>query len=606
MPSASCGSTAAEWDSRQSVRRGIVEVDPYLPSQTLEGTRPLCTTPHLELLDASFQPNPKHRTWRVGVNMVTENLTGTFRIFVSYSRRDSAAADTIVAALEARGFEVMIDRRDLPFGEEWQKELAEFIRISDTVIWLVSKHSVLSEWVNWELDEVKARSKRLVPVMVGLTAAARLPRQLGAIHILPADRVFELSRDLGTLVGVIETDRAWLKQGSRLHDRAAEWLTKGRSPGLLLSRAALTDAERWKDAQPIKAPPPSEEIVELIIASQRSATKRQRRWIAFSMAIAIGALSLSALAIWQWTIATHYAEVSQQGVDEMVFNIARTLRDERGMSNSATDKMLSTAERVVDKMAASAWDPTWQHRKVAILTEFADVFEARGNRDRQMEFARKAFDNAASLASRYPQETGYRRAQWVAYGKVADALEKTGDILESLNYWQRALPIARALSTEDPSNVRWQRDLAVSHSRIGGMELRLGKHAEALANFVTCLSIRDRLARDDSSNLDLQREVALCHGNVGDVLVVIGKTEDAIASYEAEIAITRRRAQLLPDNIDAQYRLSVSLDRLGGLYQRQNKKELSEKYFEQCRVIRGSISQENSYDVEWRRPCGAF
>ena len=45
-----------------------------------------------------------------------------------------AAADALVLALEGEDFEVTIDRRDLPYGEEWQKELADFIRASDTVV----------------------------------------------------------------------------------------------------------------------------------------------------------------------------------------------------------------------------------------------------------------------------------------------------------------------------------------------------------------------------------------------------------------------------------------------------------------------------------------
>ncbi len=200
------------------------------------------------------------------------------KIFISYSRRDAVAADAIVAALTERGFEVKIDTRDLPFGEEWQKELAEFIRLSDTVIWLVSEASIRSEWVNWELDEVKARNKRLVPVMVGLVNPAELPRQLGAIHILPPDRLFDLTRDLDTLVQVLETDHAWLKQATRWQDRAAEWLAKGRTSALLLSRGALAEAERWKDNRPEKAPAPAQEVLDLLLASRQAATRRQRYW----------------------------------------------------------------------------------------------------------------------------------------------------------------------------------------------------------------------------------------------------------------------------------------------------------------------------------------
>jgi hypothetical protein len=37
------------------------------------------------------------------------------------------------------------DRRDLPDGEEWQKQVADFIRTSDTVVWLVSPDSIASK-----------------------------------------------------------------------------------------------------------------------------------------------------------------------------------------------------------------------------------------------------------------------------------------------------------------------------------------------------------------------------------------------------------------------------------------------------------------------------
>src|SRR5262245_53905673 len=134
-------------------------------------------------------------------------IASKLRIFISYSRHDDAIADALVEALAARGFVVTIDRRDLPFGEKFQAELADFIRQSDTVVWLVSEPSIRSKWVNWELDEVAKRNKRLVPVMVGDTSRDALPRQLGEIHILPAEGVFDPALHLDTLVRILETDR---------------------------------------------------------------------------------------------------------------------------------------------------------------------------------------------------------------------------------------------------------------------------------------------------------------------------------------------------------------------------------------------------------------
>jgi hypothetical protein len=53
---------------------------------------------------------------------------GKLSVFISYSRRDLALAEALVSALEGADFEVMIDRRDLPYGEGWQTELAHHRR----------------------------------------------------------------------------------------------------------------------------------------------------------------------------------------------------------------------------------------------------------------------------------------------------------------------------------------------------------------------------------------------------------------------------------------------------------------------------------------------
>jgi WD40 repeat protein len=272
------------------------------------------------------------------------------KIFISYSRTDAATADALVTALEARGFEVTIDKRNLPFGEEWQKELVEFIRLSDTVIWLVSNPSIESKWVNWELDEVKARNKRLVPVMVGLVDPAKLPRQLGKIHILPLDRVFDHARDLDTLVRVLETDHAWLKQATLWQDRAAVWQANDRASGRLLSRGELADAERWKDTRPAKAPPPAQEVMDLLLAS-RQAVNRQQRWIVgTSMAFSIAAIAAAgyALALRNWGAANESRALAQERVAVAERDRAMVQRNLALATNSrilARDSERALAER---------------------------------------------------------------------------------------------------------------------------------------------------------------------------------------------------------------------------------------------------------------------
>ena len=308
-----------------------------------------------------------------------EESSNKLRIFISYSRRDAAAADAMVTALTARGFEVKIDTRDLPFGEKWQLELAEFIRNSDTVIWLVSDASVQSKWVNWELDEVAKRNKRLVPVVVGMTAPEGLPRQLGEIHMLPVGRAFDPVHDLNDLVRVLETDHAWLKEASRLADRATEWLGKMRASALLLRGPALVASERWKDARPVKAPAPPPEVLDLILASRRAATQRQRWWIGGALAVALGASALAGVAVWQ-------AQVADQRRQETVRLRQQTQATESGLLSQAAKEAVATDPGTAMLLVLEGMPDTGAgiDRPVVTETQFELDGALRSNREQRV------------------------------------------------------------------------------------------------------------------------------------------------------------------------------------------------------------------------------
>ena len=229
-----------------------------------------------------------------GVQRQTHGL----KVFISYSRRDMGVADRLVSRLEKQGVEVLIDRRDLPYGEEWQKELTDFIRMSDTVVWLVSPDSIASKWVNWELGEVGRLSKRMVPVRVREIDPDSLPEALGKIHLLPAEGAFAFDRHFTPLVETINTDHAWLKDSTRLADRARQWIAKDRDKGLLLYGRALADAETWSRAKPLSVPPIGSEILELMLSSRRATVRRQRQFIVAAVALAVVGFGLAFFS-WQ-------------------------------------------------------------------------------------------------------------------------------------------------------------------------------------------------------------------------------------------------------------------------------------------------------------------
>lgn len=222
-----------------------------------------------------------------------------FVVFVSYSRSDEAFAKKVVEGLERHGLTVTIDTRDLPFGEKWQKELAGFIKGADAIVYIVSPRSVASHWCKWELAQVAAQSKRLVPVVREPVPLENLPPEISEIHLFPWSETHADEDRAALLAPVLLTDRDWVKEHSRLGDLAATWTSNERSNDRLLRGQALESAERWAQRRPASAPAPSSEHLAFISASQSAAKRRARQWRTGISTVAIGALALAGLAFWQ-------------------------------------------------------------------------------------------------------------------------------------------------------------------------------------------------------------------------------------------------------------------------------------------------------------------
>jgi hypothetical protein len=89
---------------------------------------------------------------------------GKLRVFISYSRDDLDFADQLDAALNAYGFECVIDRHGISGGEDWKLRLGNLISEADTVVFVLSPTSARSEICGWEVEEAARLGKRILPV----------------------------------------------------------------------------------------------------------------------------------------------------------------------------------------------------------------------------------------------------------------------------------------------------------------------------------------------------------------------------------------------------------------------------------------------------------
>jgi len=198
--------------------------------------------------------------------------TQKIRVFISYARTDMGFADAIVEVLEKHDIEVLIDRRDLPYGEEWKPELLDFVRRSDAVVFIVSPRSIASRWCGWEVEQVKAESKRLVPIVLEQVPTADLPSEIADVHLLPFTDTWNPARGPGeaflaqvrTLVKVLLTNRSWIKDHTHLGELARRWDGTRAKDGaaraevLLLRGDALAEAELWVSNRPREGPEPTD------------------------------------------------------------------------------------------------------------------------------------------------------------------------------------------------------------------------------------------------------------------------------------------------------------------------------------------------------------
>ena len=99
------------------------------------------------------------------------------------------------------------------------------------------------------------------------------------VHLLPVTGAFSIqdATQVRQLVDTLRADRAWLKEHTRLSERARMWAASDRSVDWLLRGAELEAAEQWRDRQPAESPRPGAPVLDLIHASRLQAGEQPAR-----------------------------------------------------------------------------------------------------------------------------------------------------------------------------------------------------------------------------------------------------------------------------------------------------------------------------------------
>src|SRR5262245_53130482 len=205
---------------------------------------------------------------------------GSLTVFISYSRDDLDFADQLDAALKIYKYDVTLDRHGISGGEDWQTRLGALIRDADTVVFVLSPSSARSEICKWEVEQALRLGKRIIPVLCRPTDGIASPPELTDLNYIffyeePRSPGSGFGSGLAMLVAALNTDLDWLREHTRLLQRASEWQAGGRATNRMLSGDDIAAAKAWAARRPKDAPEPTTLHLDYIRASEDFEDERQ-------------------------------------------------------------------------------------------------------------------------------------------------------------------------------------------------------------------------------------------------------------------------------------------------------------------------------------------
>lgn len=105
----------------------------------------------------------------------------SYRVFISYSHDDSAAASSIVSVLKDNGLTVLWDQ-DFAFGRGFEEQIKSFIAYAHVFLPLITARSSQRGWVHQEIGYALALNVPVLPVAVDVLPSQMLER-LHAVRV---------------------------------------------------------------------------------------------------------------------------------------------------------------------------------------------------------------------------------------------------------------------------------------------------------------------------------------------------------------------------------------------------------------------------------------
>jgi WD40 repeat protein len=238
--------------------------------------------------------------------MTETNQGENGKVFISYSRKDKAFIQKLNEALDNCGVQAWVDWEGIELASDWMATITAAIQGGDAFLFVISPDSLKSKVCGDELALGLSLNKKLIPVLYREPEKGQeMHEKLAATNWVYLREQDNFEETLPKLVQSINTDLEWVRQHTRLLERAIEWEKKSKNSSYMLSGTDLQEAEQWMSEAATK---PNRQIVpiqaEYIHESRLVSQRRQRSLlIGVSLALVVSIVA-SVLAVFKSIEAT--------------------------------------------------------------------------------------------------------------------------------------------------------------------------------------------------------------------------------------------------------------------------------------------------------------
>jgi hypothetical protein len=191
-------------------------------------------------------------------------MAETKDIFISYGRGNSqrpgskAFATRLVEKLSQNGYSSWFDANDIPLGVDFQRQIDEGIVSAHNFIFIISPHSVVSEYCLKEISLAYRCGKRIIPVLHVESEFEKINPVIQKINwvymrqnaSLDQDQALwtdldDFSSSYQSLMALLDREKEYVAKHTELLLKALEWERNSMTTQFLLVGKERTEAEQW-------------------------------------------------------------------------------------------------------------------------------------------------------------------------------------------------------------------------------------------------------------------------------------------------------------------------------------------------------------------------